>query len=267
MDNICRFVRTENSADITIINFVYEKTAEFPQKLVTPAAYSLHAVTSGSGFLHTALGVCEIKEGDLFFTFSAKPYYIENSGGLQYIYISFVGSRAAGLLERVGADVSRAVFGGKFDICERWKNEFFETSDEGMDLAAEGLLLLTLSSLCNSCEESRTEDFDNGILKLKSYTDLNFTDEGLNLISVSERFSYSPKYVSAAFSRLVKRTYSEYLRGLRMEHAKRLFESGMLSVKEAASACGYSDALYFSKVFKEWFGIPPREFIKKCREC
>ncbi len=80
---------------------------------------------------------------------------------------------------------------------------------------------------------------------------------------MSRKFSYSPKYVSAAFARLVNLSYSEYLRQLRMDHARRLFESGTLSVKEAASASGYSDALYFSKVFKKHFGCSPREYIKR----
>ncbi len=48
MDNICRFVRTESFADISILNFVYEKRSELSQSFITPAAYSLNAVTSGS---------------------------------------------------------------------------------------------------------------------------------------------------------------------------------------------------------------------------
>lgn len=265
MDNICKFIRTENSAEINILNFVYEKKAIFPQKFTIPATYSLHAVTSGVGKLHTTIKTHEIKKGDLFFTFAAKAYYIENSDNLQYIYINFSGSRAEALLDRVGAKFTSPVFPEKDHICQRWETYFDKTSEEGLDLAAEGLLLCTLSSLCRSSYEKPKKDVENGILKIKAYTDLNFTDPKLNLKSISQKFAYDPKYVSTAFPRFAKQNYTKYLRTLRLEHSKRLFESGMISIKEVANLSGYTDALYFSKIFKEYCNIPPREYIKSLR--
>lgn len=85
MDNICRFVRTESFTDISILNFFYEKRSELSQSFITPAAYSLSAVTKGSGILHTMLGDHEISAGDLFVTFSAKPYYKEGGASI-YLY-------------------------------------------------------------------------------------------------------------------------------------------------------------------------------------
>lgn len=263
-DNICRFVRTENSAEISILNFVYEKRAEFRHKFITPAAYSIGAVINGFGILHTLLGDHELRPGYLFFTFSAKPFYIEKLDTLQYIYISFIGKRSEGLLERVGASLSDPIVTNAPDICKRWEHDFYEANEENIDLVAEGLLLTTLAALCKNATENKAAKYENGILALKAYTDLNFTDERLDLNFVSKKFSYSPKYVSSAFSRLVNLPYSEYLRTLRLDHAKRLFESGALSVKETAYASGYSDALYFSKIFKDRFGMPPRSFIKQC---
>ena len=57
----------------------------------------------------------------------------------------------------------------------------------------------------------------------------------------------------------------EYRTGLRLSRARELLSSTSLNVKEVAHKTGYPDALYFSRVFKEHFGISPREMIKRFR--
>lgn len=43
--------------------------------------------------------------------------------------------------------------------------------------------------------------------------------------------------------------------------AAALIGCGFTSVKEIATLCGFSDALYFSRVFKSLQGVSPKEFI------
>ena len=103
MDNICRFPKTGNLSDrLSILNFVFERTADFPPKYLTPANYAMNVVVSGSGILHTPCGDYPVSENNVFLTFSAKPYFIENTGNLGYIYVSFIGPRAEGLTKRAG---------------------------------------------------------------------------------------------------------------------------------------------------------------------
>ena len=263
MENICRFIRTENTAGgLTVLNFVHERRAEFEQKFITHAGYSLNVVTGGEGYLHTAHGVFRVRENDIFVTFSAKPYFIENSGGLEYIYTGFTGIRAAGLLERAGITPSRPVINGGAELTERWKTDFAAVTGSGMDLAAEGLILSTLAAICGSDKAEKEAPADSGILQVKKYIDLNYTDSSLTLKSVSMAFGYSPKYVSAAFMKLVMCPFSGYLNGLRMKHAAELLESGVYNISETASECGFRDALYFSKAFKKAFGVSPKQYRK-----
>jgi AraC-like DNA-binding protein len=57
----------------------------------------------------------------------------------------------------------------------------------------------------------------------------------------------------------------EYRTGLRLARARELLASTTLNVKEVAHRTGYPDALYFSRVFKERFGIVPSEVILRFR--
>ena len=101
-ENICHFIPTKNTEEgINILNFVYEKESCFSREYILNASYSLCLVSKGTGILHTAFGTFPLETGQLFFLFSAKPYFIENTGSLHYIYISFIGSRAAKLLNRL----------------------------------------------------------------------------------------------------------------------------------------------------------------------
>ena len=55
----------------------------------------------------------------------------------------------------------------------------------------------------------------------------------------------------------------EYLNIVRLNHAFVLMENGHTSVQTIASLCGFNDALYFSKVFKQRMGVSPREYMRE----
>ena len=227
-ENICKFVKSKNVMEnINIINFVYEKEANFNQSFIVSACHGLYLAITGNGVLHTLIGDYQISAGDLFLTFSSKQFYIENISNLQYIYISFIGLRASGLFERLHVSYYSPVYTGFSFLRERWISDFENSNMFNIDLICEGLLLYTFSFLCECDEEIIKKTDENGILNLKTYVDMHYTEPTLNLKSVSKLYNYSPKYVSYAFVKLVKISFSEYLRNLRINHAQRLLKCGI----------------------------------------
>lgn len=264
-ENICKFVKSKNSLEnINIINFVYEKQASFKQNFIISACHSLYFVVNGNGILHTAKGDFPISNGDLFLTFASKPFYIQNIDSLQYIYISFIGLRASGLFERLNISYSSPVYNDFSFLRDRWMDDFENSNMFNIDLKCESLLLHTFSYLCKCDEEVIKKSDTSGILNLKAYVDMHYTECDLNLKSVSEHFFYSPKYVSYAFIRLVKLPFSEYLCNLRLNHAQRLLKCGIKNIQEVAFSSGFSDAQYFSKLFKKEFNVSPSQYYKNC---
>ena len=51
-----------------------------------------------------------------------------------------------------------------------------------------------------------------------------------------------------------------YVNQKRMEHAATLLRSGTLQVQTVAQYCGIPDVNYFSKLFKRYIGVSPKEF-------
>ena len=174
MDNICRFPKTGNLSDrLSILNFVFERTADFPPKYLTPANYAMNVVVSGSGILHTPCGDYPVSENNVFLTFSAKPYFIENTGNLGYIYVSFIGPRAEGLTKRAGFTADSPVLACPEKLTGRWKEDFGAADDSCIDLVAESLLLYTISLFCRDATERHDGGCEDGILKRKQFVDLN----------------------------------------------------------------------------------------------
>jgi transcriptional regulator GlxA family with amidase domain len=52
----------------------------------------------------------------------------------------------------------------------------------------------------------------------------------------------------------------QYAQQLRVERAKALLESTRLSLEDITGRCGYEDVSTFSKVFKRWVQVTPREY-------
>lgn len=261
-DNICYFVKTQKAdEEINILHFVYERRANFPNRFTINSIYSICLVTAGKGVLYTPQHMFDLKAGDLFFLISAKPYRIENTDGLEYIYISFTGIRASALLQNAGVGNNSLVYDGNKYISSHWQEEFSRANPQNTALICEGLLLFTLSHICDQNNyEKIPKEKSSIVLQMKEYIDLNYTDPTLNLKTLCEKFSYSPKYISAAFLKTVKVPFTNYLRDLRLDHAKKLLLQGFVNMGEVAFASGFSDAFYFSKTFKMKFGISPKSY-------
>jgi len=264
--NICKFVSTQkHDESINIINFVYEKEATFKQDYIIGSTYTLAVVTGGSGNLHTPLGDFPLGKGDLFFTFPAKAYYIENTGSLRYVYISFTGLRVQALLQRLSIGYAAPVFHGFDHLIDPWEQEFNIANDANADLFCESLILHTFAFLCRSKEETGYAEKANNLLLAKQYVDLNFTDSELNVQTVSERFSYNPKYFSAAFKKMVRVNFSEYLKQKRLSYALSLIKAGITNTSDLADLCGYREPLYFAKSFKKQYGFSPKQWSARTK--
>ena len=75
-------------------------------------------------------------------------------------------------------------------------------------------------------------------------------------------------YVRKLFKKEMGVTPHEYLTDCRMQFARELISSGIgnrysnYSVGQIAEACGFSEPLYFSRVFKKYYGFSPSEAVK-----
>ena len=92
-----------------------------------------------------------------------------------------------------------------------------------------------------------------------------YFNEDLSLSEIADVAGYHKKYLSSTFKKQFGMGISEFLRVLRIRYAVMLMENGVTSVKNVAALSGFSDPLYFSKVFTEMIGVSPSQYQKQSK--
>lgn len=264
-ENTCLFVPKNHivEEDLGIINLVRETACPTTDKFVTGAVFRLCIVTGGTGVFRSFNASYSLKRGDVFLIFPAMPYFISNTGKLEYFYLSFMSINAYHLVENVRLSKTKCYFSGLDSIVSVWET-VFQPESVDVELTSHGLLYLTLAHLGKTDDRTHTlskaELTAKNILKL---IDENYCDCTFDLSVLAEKMFYSQKYVSALFKRLFHVSFSAYLAERRVNNAVDLIVSGFTSIKEIAQLSGYDDPLYFSKIFKKMTGFTPRDYIEQ----
>ncbi|MCP1385787.1 AraC family transcriptional regulator [Runella salmonicolor] len=60
-----------------------------------------------------------------------------------------------------------------------------------------------------------------------------------------------------------RKTFSQLLNEVRIEHACRLLKDSTQSVSQIAFSCGYANLSNFNRQFKQVTGMPPRDYLKR----
>lgn len=88
-------------------------------------------------------------------------------------------------------------------------------------------------------------------------------DKRLSLQEVADYVAMSPSYFSAFFKRETGQNYIDYVNQIKIEHARRLIDTGEYRMNEISSLLGFENAYYFSKVFRRYTGLSPTEYRHK----
>lgn len=93
------------------------------------------------------------------------------------------------------------------------------------------------------------------------YVKENFSRE-ISLDTVARALYVNQTYLSFRFRQDMGMTFREYLNSVRIKEAERLLCNTDLTLLTITYACGYQDQSYFTKVFKRYTGMTPRQCRK-----
>jgi len=137
-----------------------------------------------------------------------------------------------------------------FESCKRSEDTYLKDIN----------LLSSEAAVLSKRGESRT----NTILNAIRYVKMNFTEK-ITMSSVAKLFYTQEQYFCTKFHEVAGVTFTEYLRGLRLNHASNIVKHTLLPVKEIYSACGYQSKSHFMREFKKYFGVSPMQMRKEYR--
>lgn len=106
------------------------------------------------------------------------------------------------------------------------------------------------------------------VVALRDDIEKNIGDSAYSVDVAIRKLPLNYDYVRKLFKKEIGVTPHEYLTRMRMQRAKAIMLSGVTnrysdySVTQIAEACGFTEPLYFSRVFKKYYGVAPSQYQK-----
>lgn len=82
-------------------------------------------------------------------------------------------------------------------------------------------------------------------------------NEELTVSMMSRMANMSKYYFCHSFKEFTGKTFTDYLNTIRINKSELMLKSTNMNVTEVATACGYNDLSYFSRLYKKYKGVPP----------
>jgi len=140
------------------------------------------------------------------------------------------------------------------NICKEWQSDSLELTADIYRLLA---LFFKYSLLELRPEFSR----DNTVNKIIDYIETHFSQD-ISTSTLCEHFGYTATHLGRKFKEATGLTPMNYIKIYRMETAYKLLKNGKRNIGEIAIQCGYSDPNYFTRCFKNHFGVAPSQIRK-----
>ncbi|CAM4493266.1 two-component system response regulator YesN [Paenibacillus endophyticus] len=104
-----------------------------------------------------------------------------------------------------------------------------------------------------------SKEIQNSIAKAANMAQL-MMNQSLSAGEMAQIVNMSSSYFSQCFKQIVGKTYTDYLRDIRLERAKHYLINTTKTIQWIAEQVGYNDEKYFSRLFREHVGILPSDY-------
>lgn len=114
----------------------------------------------------------------------------------------------------------------------------------------------------NGSRETAATDSGKGTDVIQSaiaYMQQHF-DSPITLKETADYVELNPSYFSTLFKQSCGSSFKEYLNYIRIEKSKKLLTTTDSSILDIALSIGFEDQSYFTKVFKKYTGLTPKQY-------
>jgi AraC-like DNA-binding protein len=184
---------------------------------------------------------------------------LKSDGGREFQLIGFGKSISVPRFKAItGADVARVV-----EQFNRLKTAF-DRQDLGGTILARALLMELFSIYLELPDDDSVFVGHRALARFCELLQSRSCDD-VSIEDLAEQAGITADHLRDLFRARFGMRPLEYRTGLRLARARELLSSSTMNVKEVAHKVGFSDALYFSRVFRQHFGISPSDTIRRFR--
>lgn len=91
-------------------------------------------------------------------------------------------------------------------------------------------------------------------------------NKNISVENIANLLGIERSYLSRLFKTYKNKSTQNYIIDYRMYKAKRMFEEEDMNVSQVCAAVGYTNIYCFSRIFKSRVGMPPKEYMERCRK-
>lgn len=121
-----------------------------------------------------------------------------------------------------------------------------------------GLLILQLMNYTDRVEVGKNHFDQELMLSVYRYIEDNYKDGELRELAAS--MGYDVYWLSRAVKRIVGKTYTDLVQDKRMSQSAYLLATTHISISDIGIHVGYDNSSYFYRLFKEYYGMSPKEY-------
>lgn len=164
-----------------------------------------------------------------------------------------------------GAGMRAPTFRLRLPMHQKCANSIFKQAEQLILTHQYDRLYLSQSKFLNLLEDmSRT----NGPINEKAdailaYIHAHFLEGDFNLSLLSSKFGYTRQYITRLLKEQTGKTFSEYIRYLKLDYTKKQLAEGNRKLSSLAEQLGYSDLASFSHMFRKELGESPRAYCQR----
>ena len=229
----------------------------------------LHVVKSGLGRLEINNKVYELKAGDAFMIQADEEawYQADEKDPWCYMWVGFNGVKAREFIDNAGFSLQQPVRRveciPRLAECVDGILEEYQLSYE-CDLMRKAYLMMFFAALISDYKKKvpGNSHFYPGSVYVKYAVDY-ISEHYSEKVKINDLASYigvSRSYLTSSFRKSMGCSPQEFLVKLRMEKAQSLLRKTDMPISSVAGAVGYSDQLAFSKMFKKYYKVSPKDY-------
>ncbi|EKO5173686.1 helix-turn-helix domain-containing protein [Vibrio vulnificus] len=140
----------------------------------------------------------------------------------------------------------------------------YQQGENGFETMLTSLMQQLVITLARMYQQ-QTHDLPKTTLALSRaliFIEQHFTDAGLHSGEIAQAAFVSQRQLERLFKQFLNTSPNLYLREMQLNYGRALLsnEKGA-SIQQVAEQCGFNDSNYFSKCFKQKFGLSPRQYM------
>lgn len=218
----------------------------------------------------------EIKFNELTFLFSGEmTYYINDvmhvitSGDIIYVPAGSIRQRELGEIPNDYLSINfHSDTPLEFDTILKncINNEiklllnYYETAQSSPSTDRQAKLRLALETLIMQITDNMYDNYTSPLsAEIISFITSHYTEK-ITLNDISQATFYSAAYCENEFKKTTGKSIINYLIDVRVNAAKKLLAESSMSCARIATAVGFEDANYFSRIFKKRTGYSPLKY-------